>query len=170
MSIESKVTGLASKVHRRLSGRWRREPAAPAETHDLVRKTAPTENLPHLPTSQWYRGYSDEDLSLFDKFPPVPSDPQTGFIVDFLGVRTRVTHATPFTSLDGRVFGTPVPVGDWHAETIEYVGLLKSVLTARKRYVVLELGAGWGPRVVIFSWRGDRHPPDWSSPNHRVRW
>ena len=92
MSIESKVTGLASKVHRRLSGGWRREPVAPAETHDLVRKTAPTENLPHLPTSQWYRGYSDEDLSLFDKFPPVPSDPQTGFIVDFLGVWTRVTH------------------------------------------------------------------------------
>ena len=81
-----------------------------------------------------------------------------------------LTHATPFSSLDRRVFGTPVPVGDWHAETIEYVGLLKSVLTARKRYVVLELGAGWGPRVVIFSWRGDRHPPDWSSPNHRVRW
>lgn len=149
MSIESKVTGLASKVHRRLSGRWRREPAAPAETHDLVRKTASTENLPHLPTCQWYRGYSDEDLSLFDEFPPVPSDPQTGFIVDFLGVRTRVTHATPFTSLDGRVFGTPVPVDDWfHAETIEYVGLLKSVLTARKRYVVLELGAGWGPWLI----------------------
>ena len=142
MSIESKVTGLASKVHRRLSGRWRREPFDPAGTHNLVRKTAPTENLPHLPTSQWYRGYSDADLSLFDEFPPVTSDPQTGFIVDFLGVRTRVTHATPFSSLDRRVFGTPVPVGDWHAETIEYVGLLKSVLTARKRYVVLELGAG----------------------------
>ena len=69
MSIESKVTGLASKVHRRLCGRWRREPSAPAGTHNLVRKTAPTENLPHLPTSQWYRGYSDEDLSLFDEFP-----------------------------------------------------------------------------------------------------
>ena len=26
MSIESKVTGLASKVRRRLSGRWRRDP------------------------------------------------------------------------------------------------------------------------------------------------
>jgi len=149
MSIESKVTGLASKAHRRLSGRWRREPFALAGTHNLVRKTAPTENLPHLPTSQWYRGYSDEDLSLFDEFPPVTSDPQTGFIVDFLGVRTRVTHETPFSNLDGRVFGTPVPVDDcFHAETIEYVGLLKSVLTARKRYVVLELGAGWGPWLI----------------------
>jgi len=149
MSIESKVTRLASKVHRRLSGHWRRDPASPAETHDLGQKTAPIENLPHLPTSQWYRGYSDQDLSVFDEFPPVPGDPQTGFIIDFLGVRTRVTHATPFSGLGGRVFGTPVPEGDWfHAETIEYVGLLKSVLTARKRYVVLELGAGWGPWLI----------------------
>ena len=148
MSIESKVTRLASKVHRRLSGRWRQDPASPAETHDLGQKTAPIENLPHLPTSQWYRGYSDEDLSVFDEFPAMPSDPQTGFIVDFLGVRTRVAHATPFTSLDGQVFGTPVPLGDFHAETIECVGLLKSVLTARKRYVALELGAGWGPWLI----------------------
>ena len=114
-----------------------------------MQKTTPTVTLPPLPESQWYRGYSDQDLSLFDHFPPVRSDPQPGFIVDFLGVRTRVTHATPFSSLDGRVFGTPVPVDDWfHAETIEYVGLLKSVLTARKRYVVLELGAGWGPWLI----------------------
>jgi FkbM family methyltransferase len=102
-----------------------------------------------LPASQWYRGYSDRDLSVFEEFPPVPSEPQTGFIVDFLGVRTRTAHATAFTSLDGRVFGTPVPVCDWfHAETIEYVGLLKSVLTARERYVALELGAGWGPWLI----------------------
>lgn len=149
MSIESKVTRLASKVHRRLSGCWRRDPAAPAETRDLGQRTAPMENLPRLPASQWYRGYSDEDLSVFDEFPPVSSDPQAGFIVDFLGVRTRVAHATPFTTLDGRVFGAPVPVSDWfHAETIEYVGLLKSVLTARECYVALELGAGWGPWLI----------------------
>ena len=149
MSIESKVAGIASEVHRRLSGRWRRHPAASAETHDPVRKPDTAENPPQLPTCQWYRGYSDEDLLLFDEFPSVPSDPQAGFIVDFLGVRTRVTHATPFSGLGGQVFGTPVPVGDWfHAETIEYIGLLKSVLTASKSYVALELGAGWGPWLI----------------------
>ena len=42
-----------------------------------------------------------------------------------------------------------MPVDDWfHAETIEYVGLLKSVLTAKDRYVALELGAGWGPWLI----------------------
>ena len=79
----------------------------------------------------------------------MPGVPQAGFIVDFLGVRTRVAHATPFAGLGGSVFGTPAPVGDWfHAETIEYVGLLKSVLTATGRYAALELGAGWGPWLI----------------------
>jgi FkbM family methyltransferase len=149
MSIESKVTLLASKVHRRLSGSWRRDLAVRVEAHDRGQKTAPTENLAQPPALQWYRGYSDEDLSVFDEFSPVPSDPQAGFIIDFLGVRTRVAHATPFASLGGRVIGTPAPLSDgFHAETIEYVGLLKSVLTAKDRYVVLELGAGWGPWLI----------------------
>jgi len=151
MSIESRVTGLASKVRRRLSGRWQRNRVDPAETHDLVQKTTPTGTVPWLPESQWYRGYSNQDLSLFNHFPPVWSDPQPGFIVDFLGVRTRVSHVRVFEGLglDGRVLGTPVPIDDgFHAETIEYVGLLKSVLTAKKRFVVLELGAGWGPWLV----------------------
>ena len=149
MTIETKVTRLASKVHRRLSGYLRRDPAAPGKGHDLRQKTAATADQPQLPMSQWYRGYSDQDLSVFDEFPPVPGVPQTGYIVDFLGVRTRVAHAKPFASLGGRVFGAPVPVNDFfHAETIEYVGLLKSVLTARKRFVALELGAGWGPWLI----------------------
>jgi FkbM family methyltransferase len=127
------------------------------ESHDLGQKTTPTETLPPLPESQWYRGYSDQDLSLFDHFPPVRSDPQPGFIVDFLGVRTRVTYVTAFKPLDGRVFGTPVPVDDWfHAETIEYVGLLKSVLTSAERYVALELGAGWGPWLISGATAGKR--------------
>src|SRR3954454_17590091 len=80
MSIESRMTGLASKIHRRVSGRWRRDPVTPAE------------NRSQLPTSQWYRGYSDEDMSVFDAFPPVPGNAQPGFIVDFLGIRTRVAY------------------------------------------------------------------------------
>jgi FkbM family methyltransferase len=137
MAIKTRVTGLASKVHRRLSGRWRRDPGT------LTGTPQP------LPESQWYRGYSDQDLALFGHFPPVRSEPQPGFILDFLGVRTRVSHMKAFEALDGSVFGTPVPVDDWfHAETIEYVGLLKSVMTAKDRYVVLELGAGWGPWLI----------------------
>jgi hypothetical protein len=114
-----------------------------------VRRTGTAVNPPNLPECQWYRGYSDEDLSVFDQFPPVASDPQQGFILDFLGVRTRVSHVKSFRNQDGSVFGTPVPAGDgFHAETVEYVGVLKSALTASRRYVALELGAGWGPWLI----------------------
>jgi FkbM family methyltransferase len=126
MSIESQVTRLAAKVHRRLSGRWRRHPADPGRIHD-----------------SWYCGCSKEDLSVFDAFPPVRGSSQSGFIVDFLGVRTRVTHVAYFANLNGRVFGT-----GWLHDPLEYVGLLKSVLTAEDRCAVLELGAGWGPWLV----------------------
>jgi FkbM family methyltransferase len=144
MSIDSQV----ARLRRRLS-RWRLEPAARGQARSLGRQSASTDETSGLPTSQWYRGYSDDDLSVFDGFPPVPGKSQSGFIVDFLGVRTRVAHAAPFASFDGKVFSTPVPVGDWfHAETIEYVGLLKCVVTAKDRFVALELGAGWGPWLV----------------------
>ena len=147
MSIESKVTGLASKVHRRLSGRWRRHPAAPAETHDLVQKTA-RQRRPPLPEPVVPRLFRPGLVGLRR----VPSGAERSA----RGVHRRlprcpdsVAHVKAFASIDGRVFSTPVPVDDWfHAETIEYVGLLKSVLTATERYVALELGAGWGPWLI----------------------
>src|SRR5262245_12210458 len=150
-----KVTCLASKVHRRLSGRWRRDPVAPMDSHNLARKTTPAGTLLPLPESQWYRGYSDQDLSLFNHSTPVKSDPQPGFIVDFLGVLIRISHMKSIAGLDGQLLGLSVPVDDgFHAETIEDVGLLKSVLTAQERYVALELGAVWGPWLVS----GGRQP------------
>ena len=146
MSIDSKMSVLASKVRRRLSDRWRRDPALQAETHHPGSGAGASGIPPH---SQWYRGYSDQDLALFDQFPAVRNESQKGFIFDFLGIRTRASHVKAFRSMDGQVFGTPVPVDDgFHAETIEYVGLLKSVLTSRERYAVLELGAGWGPWLI----------------------
>ncbi len=108
MSIESKTTGITSTIHRRLSGRWRRDLGVPVEGND-----PPVSSAPEPPESQWYRGYSDEDLSVFEPFPPVPNQPRSGFIADFLEVWTRVAYATPFAQFDGQVFGTPVPVGDW---------------------------------------------------------
>ncbi len=103
--------------------------------------TQPTSHL------QIYSGYTEDDVRLFESFAVPDRQPSPGFIVDFLGVRTRVTSlAGPQRAWEG-VIGIPVP-GDYHAEAIEYLGLLKSVSRAKGRYVALELGAGWGPWVV----------------------
>jgi FkbM family methyltransferase len=96
---------------------------------------------------QTYRGYSEADVRLLQKFQIAERQPDPGFIVDFLGVRTRVTSLAGPQRLCEGILGIPVP-GDYHAEAIEYIGLLKSVMRARDGFVALELGAGWGPWLV----------------------
>lgn len=96
-----------------------------------------------------YRGYSDQDLAVFQSLPPQSRKGEAGFLIDFLGVRTRLTSLKPYRPYDGKVLGIPVAFKDlFHADTVEWIGLLKSVLSARERYVALELGAGWGPWIV----------------------
>lgn len=106
-----------------------------------------TQALQHPSPLQLYAGYTDADVQLLESFRVPGRRPKPGFIVDFLDVRTRLTSlATPQRAFEG-VLDIPVP-GDYHAEAIEYIGLLKSVVAARGQFVALELGAGWGPWLV----------------------
>jgi FkbM family methyltransferase len=59
-------------------------------------------------------------------------------------VRTHESFLSELSAPQGVVTGLPVP-GDIHAETVEWIGLLKSIADARRRFVGMELGAGWGP-------------------------
>jgi hypothetical protein len=43
--------------------------------------------------------------------------------------------------------GPPIPQ-DFHAEAAEWIGLLKTVITATDRYVAMEWGAGWAPWLI----------------------
>lgn len=97
------------------------------------------------PPEQIYRGHSDADLTLFERFSKVSPEPAEGFLTDFLGVRTRTTFLSGFDAASGAVFGIPVPGDGFHAEAIEWIGLLKSVASARDRYTAMEPGAGRGP-------------------------
>jgi FkbM family methyltransferase len=97
---------------------------------------------------QLFPGYSDADAGIFAQFANPDVQPEPGFLTDFLGSRIRVSslweHAR---TLDGQLVGLPIP-GDFHAETVEWIGLLKAVSTATDKYVAMELGAGFGPWVV----------------------
>lgn len=74
--------------------------------------------------------------------------PEAGFIVDFLGSRIRTSSVWKGArQLEGRLLDIPVP-SDFHAEAVEWIGLLKAVRSARDRYVAMELGAGFGPWIV----------------------
>jgi FkbM family methyltransferase len=71
-----------------------------------------------------------------------------GYVTDFTGVMTDVRVIAGLAALSGTVEGLPIP-GNFHGEAIEWLWVLKSVLGARDTYVILELGAGWGPWCAI---------------------
>lgn len=87
---------------------------------------------------------SRQDMGVFGRFPHAGGEGEPGFIRDFLGVRTSTRYSPTFAPHDGKVFDVPLKA-DFHAEAPEWLGLLKSVLSAGSRYRILEIGAGYGP-------------------------
>lgn len=103
---------------------------------------------PAISPLEAYPGYSETDLKLIDKYFSRTPVPESGFITDRLGVRTRGTSLWDIAQqFVGTVLPPPVPA-DYHAETVEWIGLLKSVESADGRFAMAELGAGWGPWLV----------------------
>lgn len=101
-----------------------------------------------VPRDQIYAGYKPEELSLIREHFCLSPAPAPGFIVDRLGVKTRGSSLWDQVQyLVGTVIPLPIP-NDFHAEAIEWIGLLKSVRSARGKFVAMELGAGWGPWIV----------------------
>ncbi|HTW27519.1 MAG TPA: FkbM family methyltransferase [Acetobacteraceae bacterium] len=97
---------------------------------------------------QIYRGYQPEDAALITRYFRLDPTPEPGFVLDRLGVRTRMSSLWDgLDSLDGTVLPPPLP-SDFHAEAIEWIGLLRSVAEARDQFAAMELGAGWGPWLV----------------------
>jgi FkbM family methyltransferase len=121
-----------------------------AQCRSTLARTKQTESPAQavIPPDQIYSGYKPEELSIIrDHFCLSPA-PMDGFIVDRLGVRTRASSLWDQVQyLSGTVIPPPVP-NDFHAEAIEWIGLLKCVRSARSKFVAMELGAGWGPWIV----------------------
>lgn len=85
---------------------------------------------PAAQAMQLYPGYTKEDLDIFKRFPLPPQTGKEGYITDFLGTIHRTNFVKRNASLGGTVLGYPIPC-DFHAETIEWLGLLKSAVSAR---------------------------------------
>jgi FkbM family methyltransferase len=106
---------------------------------------APQDSIGSL---QVYKGYAESDIEILESFSQGGLHPEEGFIVDFLGGRTRTSSLYETAGpLAGHVFGIPVP-GDFHAEAVEWIGVMKTALTAEGRYIAMEWGAGWAPWLI----------------------
>jgi FkbM family methyltransferase len=86
--------------------------------------------------------------ALSREFPAWQGAAEADSIRDFLGVRTRCAYVSePYTGPGGIVEGPPGARPSLH-DPGEWVALLTAVVEARERFVLVELGAGWGPWTV----------------------
>lgn len=94
-----------------------------------------------------FSGYESEDLEVFDLFANANPQPEPGWVTDFIGTRTRTSSLwNEVRHFDGQV--TPLPVPHDLYEATEWIGLLRAVAEARdSRFVMAELGAGFGPWI-----------------------
>jgi SAM-dependent methyltransferase len=89
-----------------------------------------------------------EAETLFKQFPKYNGSGRPGFVTNFMGGLTDVRFVHGIDSLSGIVEGYPIP-GNFHGDTLEWIGTLRSALDARDTFTMLELGAGWAPWCVI---------------------
>ena len=103
---------------------------------------------PGIEQLRLYRGYRAEEVALLERFVRYTGPGTPGFTTNFLGARASTDVYVGNKRFDGIVEGIPAPVGNLLAETAEWIGTLKAVLSARDRWRILELGAGYGPWMV----------------------
>lgn len=70
-----------------------------------------------------------------------------GYLIDFLGAKTRTSYLSVLPPEGGIVESYPIPES-FHAPALEWAGVLRAVLEASGEIVAVELGAGWGPWLM----------------------
>jgi FkbM family methyltransferase len=137
------------------------ESAAVVAGHRDSFATVPDLLQAFLQSGEYRRNYRlrSESDALFDGINPGDTDllarhlsvsePEIGFVKNFVGTRTRVSHVSVFAPFNGVCFNElPTEAGDYHAEPIEYVGTLRAIEAGSGPFVAVELGAGWGSWVA----------------------
>lgn len=95
-----------------------------------------------------YAGYEPEDLVVFNEFLNAKPQPRSGFLTEFVGSVARISSLWDACRvLDGRVLPLPIPC-DYHAEAVEWIGMLKAVRAAKGAFAAMEFGAGHGPWIA----------------------
>jgi FkbM family methyltransferase len=129
---------------------WRRRNTRVAFTvgsRDLnFRAVVPEKALPCELERALGAGLGKDHHPVFGAFMPWQGVVEPGWDVNFLGVRTRVEYFSMFERLADfssvRPLQTAPPVQN--EDYFEWVNLLESVVSAKRRFRMIELGAGWG--------------------------
>lgn len=149
--VEDQVREAVVWAYRLILGR---EP----ENDDVVSHHAARENSiegvreTFLKCSESRVGAADRAMGgVLAKFlPPWRGAGEKGFLTDFLGVKTRCSYLpNAYASLSGIVDGPPTEANAHFHSLSEWKATLLAVMEAKdNRFVIIELGAGWGPWIV----------------------
>jgi FkbM family methyltransferase len=84
------------------------------------------------------------DVALLRRYVNPARKPVQGYIVDFVGARTDVRFGARWGVKSGLVEDIPRP-SNFHSMTYEWAGAIRSIDEVGGRFVMMELGAGYGP-------------------------
>jgi hypothetical protein len=123
--------------------RNRRELArAFTSSEEFRNKVGGIEALPQSPFWNYLSAF--DAIGTIKKYAGKQVRPSPGFATNFIGVRTRPAfYPNILTERTGTVDPPPIPA-NWHADIAEWASCLRSIDLAGDRFVMLELGCGWG--------------------------
>ena len=89
-----------------------------------------------------------EAIDVFKHFIGKDLVAKANYATDFMGGITSEKVSEAIKPYCNSVQKFPIP-SNWHGDTLEWLGTLKSVLNANEHYRMAELGAGWAPWCAI---------------------
>jgi hypothetical protein len=89
-----------------------------------------------------------EAVDIFKHFIGQDMIAKANYTTDFMGGITSETVSEVVVPHCNSIQKFPIP-GNWHGDTLEWMGTLKSALDGKYRYRMAELGAGWAPWCAI---------------------
>jgi FkbM family methyltransferase len=109
-----------------------------------------------LPLS-FYSGVEPEDIRLLATFAD-PDPPRVmGCFTDYFGMIVQLKYLHLPDGFDRCATTLPFPSDGFHAETIEYVGVVRAFAESGSEFVGVELGCGWGPWIGLGGVLARRH-------------
>lgn len=96
------------------------------------------------PSPFWHYLSAFDAVGTITRYAGKQIDPSPAFVTNFLGVRVRPEfYPKILTERAGTVEPPPIPA-NWHADIAEWASCLRAIDLAGDRFVMLELGCGWG--------------------------
>lgn len=96
------------------------------------------------PSPFWHYLSAFDAVGTINKYAKPDLQPSPYYATNFLGVKMRLEfYPKILPALIGKVEPPPIPT-NWHADIAEWASCLRSVDLSGQRFVMLELGCGWG--------------------------